>query len=184
MKLRYDDKHKFLKLQVDDYAYLKLHYKYQLLSKLIRNFFNQYVESFLIKRWVDLLVYELKLSVTFRIHSIIFVIQLKFANIIENFYQRLKSDYFESIKIEKKNFVDIDSRYEIKKIIDRRQRIFEKTKMWQYLLRWRDWKSKNDMWKFEFACGNCMNLIKQYERQHFREIIRKERSRKNVDKKS
>ena len=102
IKLKYDDKHKFLKLQIDDYAYLRLYHEYQLFNKFIRKFFNQYAESFLIKRWVDLLVYELKLSIIFKIHSIIFVIQLKLANIIEDFYQRLKSNYFESIKIEKK----------------------------------------------------------------------------------
>ena len=73
MKLRYDDKHKFLKLQVDDYAYLRLHHEYQLFNKSFRKFFNQYFESFLVKRRVDLLVYELELSVTFKIHSIIFV---------------------------------------------------------------------------------------------------------------
>ena len=184
MKLKYDDKHKPLRLQISDYAYLRLHHEYQFFNKLFRKFFNQYSESFLIKRWVDLLIYELELSITFKIHSIIFVIQLKSTNITKNFYKRFKSDYFESIEIEKKNFVDVDSRYKVKKMIDRRQRTFEKIKMWQYLFRWRDWKSKNDIWKFEFACEDCMNLMKQYERQHSRKIIRKKRLRKNVDKKN
>ena len=50
IKLKYDDKHKFLKLQIDDYAYLRLYHEYQLFNKFIRKFFNQYAESFLIKR--------------------------------------------------------------------------------------------------------------------------------------
>ena len=102
MKLKYDNKHKFLKLQVDDYAYLRLYHEYQFSKKFFRKFFNQYFESFLIKRWVDLLVYELKLSITFKIHLIIFVIQLKSTNTTKDFYKRFKSNHFESIKINKK----------------------------------------------------------------------------------
>ena len=62
-------------------------------------------------------------------HFVIFVIMLKSANVLKNFYNRFKFDYSNSIEIDYENNIDVDSRYEIKKIIKRRQRIFDRTKI-------------------------------------------------------
>ena len=128
MKLRYDDKHKSLKLKIDDQIYLRLHHKYQLFNKSNKKFFNQYVELFLIKRKIDQLIYELNLSSIFKIHSMMFVIQLKSIDAFENFYQRFKFDYSKSMNVEIQNEKKV-FRYEIEKIVNKRFKIFDKIKI-------------------------------------------------------
>ena len=57
--------------KVDNMIYLRLHKNYNLLSKSNKKLFNQYVESFLVKRRINSLAYELNLFLTSRVHSII-----------------------------------------------------------------------------------------------------------------
>ena len=97
-------------------------------NKFDKKFFNQYVESFLIKRRVNRLIYELNLFFTLRVHSIISIIQLKSIDIFIDSYQRFKFNYSRFVDIDQQNESE-NSRYEMKKILDRRLRIFDKTKM-------------------------------------------------------
>ena len=57
-----------------------------------------------------------------------------------------------------------DPRYEVEKIVGRRLRTFGKAKVWQYLMRWKGWGPEDDHWKSESACGDCLELVEQYER--------------------
>ena len=75
------------------------------------------------------MTYELDLFVTFKMHFMIFVIMLKSIDVSKNFYNRFKFDHSNLIEINHENNVDVNSRYEIEKIIKRRQRIFERTKI-------------------------------------------------------
>ena len=85
------------------------------------------------------------------------------------------------INVLNSKFVDIDqqnddrenSRYEIEKIVSKRFRIFEKIKIWQYLVRWKSWDSKNDHWKSKSTCDDFKNLIKKYELRYFKFKTRK-----------
>ena len=54
---------------------------------------------------------------------------LKLIDVSKDFYNRFKLDHLNSIEINYENDVDVDSRYKIKKIIKRRQRIFDRTKI-------------------------------------------------------
>ena len=40
--------------------------------------------------------------------------------------------------------------------------------MWQYFLRWKNWKFKHDQWKLKFACDDCFELVKAYKNYHSR----------------
>ena len=75
------------------------------------------------------MTYEFDLLVTFKIHFVIFVIMLKSTNVLKFFYNRFKFDYSNLIKIDYENNVNANSRYEIEKIIKRRQRIFDRIKI-------------------------------------------------------
>ena len=130
MKLRYDSKHKSFMLKVDNMIYLRLHKSYSLFNKFDKKFFNQYVDSFFVKRRVNRLVYELNLFFTSRVHSIISITQLKSTDVFIDLYQRFKSNYSKFVDIDQSNDAEKNSRYEIKKIVSRRLRIFDKTKMW------------------------------------------------------
>ena len=100
MKFRYDNKHKSLMLKIDDIIYLRLNKNYFLFNKFDKKFFNQYVESFFVKRRVNRLIYELNLLFTSRVYSIISITQLKSIDISIDSYLRFKSNY--------SKFVDID----------------------------------------------------------------------------
>ena len=108
----------------------------------------------------------MNLFFTSRVYSIISIIQLKSIDVFVDSYQRFKFDNSKFVDIDQQN--DENSRYEIKKIVDKRFRIFEKIKIWQYLIRWKNWKSKNNHWKSKFVCDDCKNLIKKYELRYFK----------------
>ena len=102
----------------------------------------------------------MKLSSQWKIHLMIFVTQLESAS-IQNFYNRLRSDHFDSMKI--KDDISQWRFYVIKRIIDKRMRIFENIKIIQYFIRWRGYDSKYDEWWNIIKLSNCMNLVKKYE---------------------
>ena len=128
IKFRYDNKHKFVMFKAKNMIYLRLHKSCFLFSKFDKKFFNQYVESFFIKRRINRLIYELNLFFTSRVYSIISIIQLKSIDTFIDSYQRSKFDYSKFVDINQQNESE-NSRYEMKKIVDRRLRIFDKTKM-------------------------------------------------------
>ena len=86
--------------KIDDIIYLRLHKRYFLFSKFDKKLFNQYVESFLVKRRINRLIYELILFFTSRVYSIISITQLKSIDVFYDSYQRFKLDYFEFINID------------------------------------------------------------------------------------
>ena len=129
IKFRYDNKHKLLMLKIDNMIYLRLHKNYNLLNKWNKIFFNQHVESFFVKQRINRLTYELNLFSTLRVYLIISITQLKLIDIFVDFYQRFKCDYSKFININQSNNNEKNSRYEMKKIVDRRFRIFEKIKI-------------------------------------------------------
>ena len=73
VKIIYDNKHKILRFRLDEKIYFRLHHEYKLSFKLNRKLFNQKTNFFTIKRKVDKLTYELKLSSKWKIHFVIFV---------------------------------------------------------------------------------------------------------------
>ena len=73
MKFRYNNKHKLLMLKIDDITYLRLYKNYSLFSKFDKKLFNQYVESFFVKRRINRLIYELNLFFTSRVHLIVLI---------------------------------------------------------------------------------------------------------------
>ena len=114
-------------LKVNDMIYLRLYKNYFLFNKFDKKFLNQYVELFLVKRRINRLTYELNLFFILRVYFVILITQIKSTDIFVNSYQRFKFDYFEFVDINQQD--DENSRYEIKKIVDKRFRIFEKIKI-------------------------------------------------------
>ena len=77
-------------------------------------------------------------------------------------YDRKRSHYFDSIKIE--SDTEFEKSYEVKKIVNKKIRKYEKTWIIQYLIRWLDYESEYDEWKNLAALIDCMNLIYDYEK--------------------
>ena len=61
IKIYYNVRHTSLLLKIENYVYLRLHHEYRLFNKFERKIFQQRCDSFLIKRRVKRLIYELKL---------------------------------------------------------------------------------------------------------------------------
>ena len=79
--------------------------------------------------------------------------------------------YFNSIKI--KNDIDFEKSYEVKKIVNKKIKKYEKTPITQYLIRWLDYESKYDEWKNLATLIDCMNLIHDYEKNEQKILIKK-----------
>ena len=134
IKIKYDDKHKILRFRLDEKIYFRLHHEYRLLFKSNRKLFNQKTDSFTIKKKVDRLTYELKLSLKWKIHFVISVQQLKSASIKTDFFQKSRFDHLEKVEIEKLSNTIYEKNYEIANIVDKRTRKFEKTNVTQWLI--------------------------------------------------
>ena len=62
VKIYYDARHTFLLLNVENYVYLRLYHEYHLPNRSNKKLFQQRCESFLMKKRVKRLAYELDLS--------------------------------------------------------------------------------------------------------------------------
>ena len=133
IKIYYDARHTSLLFKTKNYAYLRLHHKYQLSTRLNKKISQQRCDSFFVKKQVDRLTYELNFSSVWRVHSVIFITQLKSISISENFYQRFKFNHSNNVKM--KNDTPQYKFYKIEKLITKRIRKYNKINVTQYLIR-------------------------------------------------
>ena len=133
--------------------------------------FNQRCDSFMIKRRVNKLAYELDLSIIWRIYSMIFIAQLK-SYVDENFYRRSRSNYSSTVKVEEN--IENWKFYEMKRIEVKRLRKFNRTIVIQYFVKWLKYESKFNEWKLLLYLDDCLKLIKKFEQ---RELTRKNKKK-------
>ena len=139
-KIYYDVKHQFILFHFENKVYFRLHHEYQLSDRFNRKMFNQRCESFTVKRRVDRLAYELKLSAHWKIHSIISITQLKSCFNQSNSYNRFRSNYLAFVEVEKN--IDDWKSYIVERIVNKRFRKFERITITQYMIKWSNYKSK------------------------------------------
>jgi hypothetical protein len=159
-KVVYDRQHKSLTFNVKNKAYLRLHHEYFLLEKENSKLSNQRSDSYIILRKISNLAYELNLSETFRIHSVIFIAQLKSTSDSDS-YERSRSINFESIEM--KNDIVEKKSFEVERILKKRNRKYERITMIQYLVKWKKWKFEHNSWVFVKDCSNFMKLVMKFE---------------------
>ena len=122
IKCNYDDKHKSIYMREKNYALIKLHHEYDIFSTAVLEFkFNQqFVESFRVLKRVERLVYKLNLSAYWRIHLILFIVQLKSIFAFSNdFFNRSRSNHSNSVFVE--SDIECVKFYEIDKLVDKKQ---------------------------------------------------------------
>jgi hypothetical protein len=159
-KIIYDDKHKSLVFNIEDKVYLRLHNEYFLLEKENSKLSNQRFDSYTVKRKIDNVVYELNLSFNTRIHSIISIAQLKSTS-NSDLYSKSRSTNSESVEMINED-ISIKRSYEMKRFLKKRSRKYEKIVVKQYLIKWKDWKSKHNIWESEKNCENVKHLIAEF----------------------
>jgi hypothetical protein len=174
VKIIHDKRHKSLFLNSKKKVFLRLHKKYSLSEVINKKLSQQRCDSFTIKRRVKRLAYELDIFKNWRIHSVISITQLEFVS--KNSYKRFKFDHFDFV------FVEDDTEnfklYEIKRMLTKRTRQYEKIKMNQYLIRWKEYESEFDEWRNISDLKNCIDLIKDFEREDKTRSQKKTRWRK------
>ena len=164
IKIYYDVKHTSILFNENDYVYLRLNKNYKLSKRLNSKLSQQRCDFFKILRLVERLAYKLNLSSTWRVHSIIFIAQLKSIFVDFDSYQRLRFHHSDSVKM-KKNTNEYRF-YEIDKLVNKRIRKYNKTLIIQYLIKWIDYEFEFDEWRNVFDFQNSLNLIQNYELNH------------------
>jgi hypothetical protein len=132
-KVIYDDHHKSMTFNTDDKIYLRLHHEYSLLEKENIKLSHQRSDSYVIKRKMKRVVYELKLSKNARIHFVISVAQLKSTKNESDFFDKSRSINSELIEINEDT--STKRSYEIERILKKRIRKYDKIAMKQYLIK-------------------------------------------------
>ena len=160
-RVYYNAKHTSLLLNSDNKIYLRLNYDYQLSRNSNRKLLSQRCDLFLVKRKVERLTYELKISKNWKFHSMIFVAQLKSYSLIENFYSRFRSNLLDFVKIE--DDISQWKSWEVERIVDKRFWKYDKKQMTQYQIHWKRYNLEHDVWRSITKLDNCMNLIEKYE---------------------
>ena len=168
VKRHYDDKHTSIYMRKNDYVFIKLHHNYDIsfIAIFKSKYSQQYVKSFRILKRIDKLIYRLDLFNHWRIHSILFIAQLKSCfDSTTNSFSRSRSNHSNFVFV-KKNIERVKS-YEIEKLINKWQ---TKRRESKYLMRWRNYELKHDDWKNLSKLEDAQRLVQKYENVHRKTI--------------
>ena len=90
--------------------------------------------------------------------------QLKSTSKNVDLYNRFRFDHSDVVEVKKSSNTDWKKSYEMKKLIKKKDRKYERTKMTKYLIKWLEYESKFDKWKSLSTLTNFMTLMKNYEK--------------------
>ena len=169
-KTRYDLHHKIINnvIEIDFMIYLRFHQNYIISNLFNKKLFNQRVKSFKMLKTIDKVkqIYRLKLFSIMKIHSVIFITQLKSATSDIDFYERIVDKNSSSIK--KENFHSKTFHYEIKRLLNKRMSRNQS----QYLVKWLNYDNEHNVWSFFRILNNADELITNCEiKQKKRQIV-------------
>ena len=163
-KKLYDQKHQSLTLNVENWALLRLHKDYQILSSIMLSFklSQQYVNFFEIIEKIENLTYRLKISKHWKIWPVISIAQLEFfSTLSDDSFNRTKA--FLSFVIMKEEFSDDTVRsYEIEKMLAKR---INRRRNVEYLIRWLDYDFEKNAWRSLLELQNAMNFVRNFDAQ-------------------
>ena len=159
----YDRHHRSIVFRLEDEVYLRLHKSYTLSSIKTSKLTIQRVESFHIIEKKENLTYKLDFSQNWKIYSIIFVINLESALKSDDFYNRSKLDYFQSMS----KFNSEWHVYEIKNLIDYKRRRYKREQfIFEFLVRWKNYDLEFDRWLKKNLLNDVQELIEKYKKKH------------------
>jgi hypothetical protein len=159
-KVIYDVKHQSFVFNIEDKAYLRLHHEYFLLEKDNSKLSNQRSDSYIILRKINNMTFQLNLSAISRIHSIVFIAQLKSTSDSDS-YDKSRSTISKSMNMTNDDISQKRS-FEVKRILKKRTRKYEKITTTQYLMKWLEWRLEHNSWISKKDMKNSMKLIMKY----------------------
>ena len=160
-KFYYDRKHQSTNLVVDDWAQIRLHKGYDIssIAVLDNKLSQQYTALFRVTKKIDRLAYRLDISRKWTIHSIFSIAQLKScSDSTKDLFRRHRLTQSNSVFVEED--IDLIKFFELKRIINKRMTVRREV---EYLVRWKDYDSKYDVWRNLSKLNDVMNLIQKYE---------------------
>ena len=163
-KARYDEVHRAMKLKIDDKVYLRLHHDYTIFDLSNHKLTEQRMRSFSIIEKIDNLVFRLQLSSVMKIYSVVSIAQIESATSNFDSYDRFVDRDSSSIH-EKQSTALIEqvSLYEIERLLNRRITFTDRI---NYLVKWKDYDSKHNVWYSLHALDTSKNLVDVYDLQH------------------
>ena len=167
-KRRYDQTHTNIQFKIENYVFLELYFDYIIFDLSNHKFSQQRVDFFKITKKIDILTYRFELSFVMQIHFVIFIAQLKFASSSNSdSYKRSKSNNSSSIITKNDDFDDFRQTfsYEIERLLNRR---IISTNRINYLVKWKSYDSKHNVWYFFHVLDSFKNFVDDYDRQHSR----------------
>ena len=158
MKSYYDKRRIPIQFEKDQKVYLRLHKGYSIPSSKVlgRKLSAQYAGPFKIEERLGPLAYRLKLPPTWKIHPVVSVAQLEPCPQEADPFHREPP---EPEAVTDERFPDDENRWEVEKIIGKRQRR-GKT---DYLVRWLGWGPEHDQWLTPHQAVGCEELIEEFE---------------------
>ena len=162
VKHYYNQKYQSFYMKFNDYALIRLYKKYDIsLIIVLKSKYNQqYVDSFKIFEKIEYFVYKLKFSTHWRIHLVLFVVQLEsILDSTTNFFARSRSNQSNFVFVKKK--IDQMKLFEIERLINKRQTTWRESK---YFVRWREYALQYDKWKNFLELNDAFDLIREYEK--------------------
>ena len=165
-KVRYDFKHKPIDLEADQKIYIKLHRNYFQFDLKSRKYSKQRLKSVSILKKIDRLTYKLKISKTWKIHSVISMTHLKSAFSENDSYEKQKIEP-DSVEIDDGDDSDF---YEIEKIIAKRVIYIDRKRrrraLSQFRMKWLKWKNHHNRWLSRADLKNAKKLFQEFENRN------------------
>ena len=148
------------------FSYLRQTTSISLTKKLEKKFTQQYANYFTVLKQVDHFAYELDLSQSWEIHSVINVVYLESVSKNDDLFDR-HSDKSDLIIIKQNSINENDPAlsYQIEWLLDKRftTTFRDKIKI-EYLVRWLDYWSEDDVWYNIKNLNKAKKLIANYEK--------------------
>jgi hypothetical protein len=169
MKIRYDSTRTTLNLNKEDLVYLRLHKEYNQSNISNEKFSKQRLNSVKILNKIERLVYKLNISLTWKIHSVVFIVHLKSASSEKDSYNKeaIESELVKNVQD------DIKDVYELKKILAKRFIKIERSRTLkiQYRVKWKEWDDQHNQWINATKMKNVKKLIDDFESKLSEEIV-------------
>ena len=178
IKFNYDRRHTSLNLKKSFFVYLRLHHEYIIFDIKSKKLSQQRIDFFKILQKISTFAYRFELSSIMIIHFVVSIAMLESIFIDENSYHRFRSNQKHSSSITMKHDDDSTFYYEIERLLNKR--IFREKI--QYLVKWRDYESTDNVWYNIDDLTNAQNFIDDYEKNVIRrsDFAQKARRRSTI----